>query len=231
MNFYAYSENEIGFDAKTMYENKKLVIDPSIKNFIIVIPNEAHESLNQPKNQLPLANQPYLPQNIEVELGTAILWFNADVGHTHKINLFDDNLQEVFSTNMFDFNFASPVFEPKKLGIYNYEEKDVNDIDTSFIMNGTINVREKDLLENKIDNNTNYISGTFMVPKKFLAVYEKEFKDNGFNVVSTFSYKDIRGGQKGTGPEQTYILWNTKEQNLKIVITVLQKITSTLVYN
>jgi len=98
-------------------------------------------------------------------------------------------------------------------------------------MNGTINVRENDLVENKIDNNTNYISGTFMVPKKSLTVYEKEFKDNGFKVVSTFSYKDIRGGQKGTGPEQTYILWNTKEQNLKIVLAFLQKITSSLVYN
>jgi len=54
---------------------------------------------------------------------TAVLWFNVDLGHTHKINLFDDNLQEIFSTDMFDFNFASPVFEPKNLEFTTMKKK------------------------------------------------------------------------------------------------------------
>ncbi len=42
--------------AQSTYEQKKAVVDQSVKNFIVLIPNEGHESVNQPKNQWPLAN-------------------------------------------------------------------------------------------------------------------------------------------------------------------------------
>ena len=45
-------------NAEHIYENKSIVLNSSIENRVILIPNEAHESLNQPKNQLPLTNQP-----------------------------------------------------------------------------------------------------------------------------------------------------------------------------
>jgi hypothetical protein len=55
--------NDDILNAATVYENQTLVLGRDAKTLFIFIPNEAHESLNQPKSQFPLANQPYLPQN------------------------------------------------------------------------------------------------------------------------------------------------------------------------
>ncbi len=228
---FAYSESSTNLDSKAMYDNKELVLDQNTKNFVIIIPNEAHESVNQPKNQLPLANQPYLPQNLVIKQGTKVFWYNADVGHTHKISLFDDKLQNVFSANTFDFNFESTPYEPTKTGVYTYEEKDVNEIDTAFVMNGTITVEDNKTGENTNSTGSNYTVGTFMVPKKLLTDYENEFKNNGINFVSTYSFKDIRGGQKGTGPEQSYVVWSTGEQELDKVLKFLKDVTPKLPYN
>ena len=41
-----------------------MILGNNVKNFVIILPDEAHESLNQPENQLPLTNQPYLPQHL-----------------------------------------------------------------------------------------------------------------------------------------------------------------------
>ena len=57
---------------------------------MIFIPNEAHESLNQPEDQYPLVNQAYLPQNAIVNSGTMVIWFNGDVDHDHKVSLIND---------------------------------------------------------------------------------------------------------------------------------------------
>ncbi len=228
---YIYGESYVNLDAQKMYENKDLVLDKGTENFIIVIPNEAHESINQPKSQLPIANQPYLPQNLIIKPGTKITWFNADVGHTHKIDVFDNKLQNIFSTGIFDFNKVSSSFEPKETGIYKYEEKNVNEIDKSFIMNGTITVEEDKSKENQTSINSNVIAGTFMIPTKLLASYEKKFQKGGFKVLSTFSFKDIRGGQKGTGPEQTYVVWSTNEKDVGKVLKFLNSITPKLPYS
>jgi hypothetical protein len=48
------------------------VLGNNVKNLVILIPNEAHELINQPKDHYPLANQPYIPQNAIVNVGTAI---------------------------------------------------------------------------------------------------------------------------------------------------------------
>ena len=50
-----------------------------------LIPNEAHESTNQPNGQYPLANQPYLPQNAIINAGTVVTWFNGDVAQGSSI--------------------------------------------------------------------------------------------------------------------------------------------------
>ena len=74
-------------NAATVYDTHSMILGNNIKNLVILIPNEAHESPNQPKNQLPLANQPYLPQDAVVNQGTTVTWFNGDVDHDHKITI------------------------------------------------------------------------------------------------------------------------------------------------
>ena len=42
-----------------------------------------------------------------------------------------------------------------------------------------------------------------MVPARLFDKYRSECENNGITIDSTCNYKDLRGGQKGTGPEQT----------------------------
>jgi hypothetical protein len=70
-----------------------------------------------------------------------------------------------------------------------------------------------------------------MVPAKFLDKYRSEFENNGFTIDSTYTYKDLRGGQRGTGSEQTLVVWKAHNVPLKIVISDLQELTSSLPYS
>jgi hypothetical protein len=56
--------------------------------------------------------------------------------------------------------------------------------------------------------------GTFMVPVKDLDLYTSELKTRGITTDSTYTFNDLRGGQKGTGPEQTLIVWTSSGKNL-----------------
>ena len=58
-------------NASYVFDAHRLVLGNNVKNLVVLIPNEAHESTNQPRDQYPLANQPYLPQNAIVNVGTA----------------------------------------------------------------------------------------------------------------------------------------------------------------
>ena len=111
-----------------------------IKNFVILIPDEAHESINQPKKERPLINQPYIPQNVVANIGTTIGWFNADKGHTHVITINDSNSGVIaFKSGSVKFNesilLPSSFYETNLL---NYFEKNVNSNDPKFVINGTI---------------------------------------------------------------------------------------------
>lgn len=46
-----------------------------------------------------------------------------------------------------------------------------------------------------------------MIPARFLDKYRAQFQDKEFTINSIYTYKDLRGCQKGTGPEQTLIVW------------------------
>lgn len=67
----AYAENatvtessQTNINANSLYNNRTMILGNNVKNFVIIIPDEAHESLIQRKNQLPLTNQPYFPQHL-----------------------------------------------------------------------------------------------------------------------------------------------------------------------
>ena len=124
----------------TVYDTHSMILGNNIKNLVMLIPNEAHESPNQPKNQLPLANQPYLPQNAVVNHGTTVTWFNGDVDHDHKITMSDGSTNAGFESGDFVYNTASKPITFNNTGTYNFIETDINDNDPSFVMNGTIDV-------------------------------------------------------------------------------------------
>jgi plastocyanin len=56
-------------------------------------------------------NQPYVPQNAIVNVGTTVTWLNADAGHRHSITLVDNNTKStVFNSGRFNnFNASKPI--------------------------------------------------------------------------------------------------------------------------
>src|SRR5215216_4207966 len=138
--------------AADMYKNKSLVLSPNIRHFVVLIPNEAHESLNQPKDQYPLVNQAYLPQNIIVNPGIMVIWFNGDVDHDHKVSLANDRNPDnvLFDSDTFAFNEASRPILLNDTGTYNYYEANVNENDEDFVMRGNVTV----ISEANIDGST-----------------------------------------------------------------------------
>jgi len=219
-------------EAQNIYSSKKMTISSRVKYLVILIPNEGHESTNQPKNQLPLINQPYVPQKAIIEKGTSIIWLNADVGHRHKISLNDSNSEKIFDSRFFKYNTTSNAIRLNETGTYQYWESDVSKEVPDFVMTGTITVYSQEQNNaTTVSQNKDDIAGVFMVPARFLDKYRSEFEDRGFTIDSTYTYKDLRGGQKGTGPEQTLIVWKAHKVPLKKVIRDLEELTPTLPYS
>ena len=140
--------------AEIMFQSKSLTLPPNIKHLVILLPNEAHESqrTGDVSSDQRLINQIYLPQKAIVSPGTMVAWFNGDADHDHKITLTNDvNPENIISeSDDFAFNEASNPIVLNDTGTFNYYETDVNEEDTDFVMNGTIDViDQQDLKSNQ----------------------------------------------------------------------------------
>ena len=169
-----------GISAQDIYQNRMMTFGDNIKNIIILLPNEGHESPALPKEQR-IINQPYVPENIVASPGTNIVWLNGDVGHTHVITLIDENSDEVYSSGKFDFNTVTNPLVVNETGKFTYSEADVNQDDPKYVMKGTITVSE-----NPSSDSTNGTSDTvafFMVPAKDLDKHISELTNKGVNVL------------------------------------------------
>jgi len=230
-----------GIDASSIYETKSMDLGNNVKNLVILIPNEGHESQNiddQSTDQR-LVNQPYIPQHVTVPLGTAIRWFNGDVDHDHKITLVGQgsNLNNIiFDSNDFAYNTASQPVVMNNTGSFDYYQADVNNEDTDFVMNGTINVVDKPdnpntttgISTDQPNANINTV-GTLMVPTGDLPTYTSDLESGGFSILSTYNFNDIRSGDP-----QTLIIWGTSSSgtnSLENVVSQLEQITPTLPYS
>jgi len=210
--------------AQDIYQNKIMSFGTNVKNIVLLIPNEGHESPTLPQEQR-LINQPYMPANIIVGPNTQIAWINGDVGHKHSITLVDKNSQQVYSSGKFDFNSITNPLILNDSGKYIYSESNVNKDDPKFIMEGTILV-QKDLSKtNQLPESV----GLLMVPAKDLNKHVSELTGNGIEVIDKYTFKDLQGGQKGTGAQTILLLGSTNAQE-KLVST-LTSITPTLPYS
>jgi plastocyanin len=230
-----------GIDASSIYETKSMDLGNNVKNLVILIPNEGHESQNigdQSTDQR-LVNQPYIPQSVTVPVGTAIMWFNGDVDHDHKITLVGQgsNLNNmIFDSDDFAYNTASQPVVMNNTGSFDYYQAGVNNEDTDFVMNGTINVVDKSdnpntttgISTDEPNANINTV-GTLMVPTEDLPTYTSDLENGGFSILSTYNFNDIRSGDP-----QTLIIWGTSSSgtnSLENVVSQLEQITPTLPYS
>ncbi len=214
-------------DAQTIYEQKTATLGNDIKNFVILIPNEGHESTNQPKNQYPLANQPYIPQTVTAAKGTSVTWLNGDVDHDHTVKFRTPGPQNLEATDSFAPSAYTTV-SFNQTGQYSYYEDDVNSDDTAFVMEGTINIvdsNDKTITNNGSNTQPINTAGVLMVPSKDSQSISSTLESEGITILSDYTFTDLRGGQKGTGPTQTILVWGTQnddtDQALSPIINIL----------
>lgn len=218
------NSTEIGI-VQGIYQHKIMSFGTNVKNIVLLIPNEGHESPALPQEQR-LINQPYVPANIEIGPDTQISWINGDVGHKHTVTVVDENSKEVYSSGKFDFNSISDTLVLNGSGKYRYSESNVNVDDPKFVMEGTITVLESPSNTNQLPQTVGFL----MVPAKDLNEHVSELKDKGIEILDKYTFKDLRGGQKGTGPEQTLLLLGSPGDQEKLVSS-LKSITQTLPYS
>ncbi|MDF0681180.1 MAG: hypothetical protein P0116_09470 [Candidatus Nitrosocosmicus sp.] len=81
------------------------------------------------------------------------------------------------------------------------------------------------------NNNNIETVGVFMVPTKDIDEYVQDFKNNGFSIDSTYSFKDLRGLARDTGSEQTLLVWTAgPTMTVDMAISALKDIGEKLPY-
>src|ERR687887_2309991 len=151
------NNQQLNINATSLYETHTMTLGNNVKNLLILIPNEAHEPYSLKEQQL--INQPFIPQHVRMNLGTTIVFFNADVGHAHReILTTKANSAQIFDTKKFDYDkkpAGSSIFTFDKTGDFSYYDT----VFTQKIMNGTIKV-----VANNNNTTSNNSSGSSSVP-------------------------------------------------------------------
>ena len=222
----SYSQNaNLGNVAKNIFDNKILTLPSNVKNFIILIPNESHESPLLPKEQR-LINQPYVPQNLVTGANTQITWFTGDVGHTREITLTDESSKQIFNSRL-KFNTATEPLLLNHSGKYTYFEKNANKEDPKFVMEGSITVNPN--ISGKVSELPFDTMLVLMVPTNDIKEHMMTLADNKVDVIDIYSFKDLRE-TGGGGANQTLLVLGTNNP-LDESVSVVKKITSSLPYS
>jgi plastocyanin len=217
-------------NAETIFNTKTMTLGSNVKNLVILIPNEGHHAAGE-DNEARFLDQHFVPENAIVNTGTAVSWFNGDAGHERTIDVKDtDKSSSVFNTGEIVDSQASDSFTFGKPGVYNYDAEG----DPGVTMTGSVTVRN---IKSPVMPSTNQSSsgidtvGILMVPTQDIDNYIEEITRVGISVDNTFDFKDLRGGQEGTGDTQTLIVWTTGGKELSETISSLSEISMGLPYS
>ena len=229
--------------ASNIYQTQTIILGKNIKNLIILIPNEGHEDPTVPKD-LRVINQPYIPENAIVNVGTTVTWLNADAGHRHAITILDNNTKNVvFNTGRLDNFNASKPFMLNNPGTFTYSGPSYDRAVPNYKMNGSITVVNQMLATNFNNTNTSASSGgvrnnsidtiaTLMVPSKLFHKALSDLKNQGFTVDNQDSFTSIRGGGSAAGgdKQQVLLVLTSSGKSLNQVTSALAHVASTLPY-
>ena len=196
-------------------------------------------------------NQPYIPQNAVVNVGTTVAWLNADAGHRHNITLVDDSTKNVvFNSGRFDNYNASKSFTFNNIGTFPYSGPSYDRAFPNYKMNGTITVvhqplptsfNNTDTVTNKknsslaagTNNNNNPDTvTTLMVPSRLLGKTISDLKSQGFTIDNQYPFMSLRGGgsQSGGEKQQVLLVLTSSGKNLNQVTSALAQVAATLPY-
>ena len=242
-------QHQPNISAANLYETRTMTLGKNIKNLVILIPNEGHEDpIGAAKKELRIVNQPYLPQNAVVNVGTTVTWFNGDVRHQHSITLVDNNTKStVYDSGKFNnFNASKPITF-NTTGTFAYSGPSYDKMWPNYKMNGTVTVVNQPLattfntttttsaIATTTTTNNNNIDTitTLMVPSKLLDKVTSELKDQGFGIDNQYTFKSLRGGGSAAGgdKQQVLLVLTSSGKNLNEVVSALSKISPTMPYS
>jgi hypothetical protein len=162
--------------------------------------------------QQPNINASYVFDTHRIVLGNnvknpAVTWLNGDVDHERTITVIQGN--SIPSTHTDTLADAA---------MYESGGFDYNTAKTSTSFNDTC----------VYTWNTDTV-GVLMVPSQDIQTYTSDLHNRGFTIDITYNFKDLRGGQSGTGDEQTLIVWTTS--GMGDIVRNLQEFTLELPYS
>ncbi|HET6588995.1 MAG TPA: hypothetical protein VFG45_02405 [Candidatus Nitrosocosmicus sp.] len=222
-------------NGESMFNTKTMTLGNNVKTLVVLIPNEGHHSAGEDK-EARFLDQHFVPENAVINTGTTVLWFNGDVGHERTIDVKDANGKSVFNTGEITDSQPSQSFTFSNPGKFDYEAEG----DPGVTMTGTITVKNMESLVTSSDfsatltksNSSNIDTvGVLMVPTQDIDSYIQQITSAGITVDNTYDFKDLRGGQKGTGDTQTLIVWTTANKDLTETLSSLSDLSADLPYS
>jgi plastocyanin len=213
-------------EVQSIYDNHRLATGEDVKNLVILLPNEAHHGPGE-EDESRFIDQPFVPDIAVISPGTNVFWFNGDAGHEHNIVVQDNATgQNLYQTGEFtEFEIRNQTFN--EVGEYSYE--DTVEYDQGYRMRG--NVIVEDQVSSPLTSELYDTVGILMVPTMDLATQTTDLQGRGLSILGTHNFKDLRGGQEGSGDEQTLILWGTSNMDVGNVLTQLAEISQELPYS
>jgi plastocyanin len=246
---YAIENNQPDINATSLYNTHNMILGNNVKNLVILVPNEAHEPYSLKEQQL--INQAFIPQNVRMNVGTTIVFFNADVGHDHR-EVITKGLTgiRVFDTRIFSYDDDDDEDDKIPNSSRNYTFNEIGDFsyyDTVFgkkVMNGTIEVVSNPLTQAttttimKNNNNDNSLTsnysqydfdtvGAFVVPTEMLNKYTRMFENQDLQIYDIHNFRNLMDNDDA---KHSLIVWTSNGHTLESVIEKLQKIIPTLPY-
>ena len=217
--------------AESIFNTKTMTLGNNVKNLVILIPNEGHHAAGE-DNEARFLDQHFVPENAVINAGTTVQWFNGDAGHERTIDVKDtDGSTSFFNTGEIIDSQASSHITFSTPGVYNYEAEG----DPGVTMTGSITVDniQSQVTPTSITSNSSNIDtvGILMVPTQDIDEYISQITDAGITVDNTYDFKDLRGGQEGTGDTQTLIVWTTGGKDLAESLSSLSELSADLPYS
>ena len=184
--------------AEFVYKSESMKIPPSVGTFVILIPNEAHESWSDEKHKLITdKNSYYVPTNLIVPNGTSIVFLHADAPwdtpNPHTVEIHDNNTGNlVYNTGQLDYTQSSESVIIPSPGTYDIVDKSYDAKQSKITV-----------LANETSKGGNIILGGFYAPTNqventqdndgvthpgSMKYYRDAFSRAGFEILSEYNF-------------------------------------------
>jgi len=190
------AENRTMPTAESVHISETMKVPSSVGTFVILIPNEAHENWSDEKHKLITdKNSYYLPTNLIIPNGTAIVFLHADAPwdtpNPYTIDIQDNSGKVVFSSGQLDYALASmPIILPSP-GTYNIVDKSYDTKEAKITV-----------LDNETSNGNSIVGGFYTPTNQVediedndgvfhpgsLQYYKEAFKNDGFDILSEYNF-------------------------------------------